>query len=84
MVSLSRTIKLESSPPTSRVEYINGKYPGSIRLGLEVCVFSASYDGYQEPAPDELIKIRWCNCRVMLKNPFSRNTVLATPVGLNA
>ena len=60
MTSPSRTIKLESSPPTSRVKYINGKYPGSKRLGLEArrCLFSASYDECQDPAPDELIKVR--------------------------
>ena len=56
MVSSSRTIKSESLPPTSRLERTNGKYPGSKRLGFKVrrCLFGASYNGCQQPAPDEL------------------------------
>ena len=78
--------KPESLPPTSRVERTNGKYPRSKRLGLKVrrCLFGANCDGCQEPARNELLKIRWCNCRVMLKNLCCGNIVLATPMGLSA
>ena len=55
IASSLRTIKPESLPSTSRVKRPNGKYPGSKRLGLEVrgWLFGASYNGCQEPAPDQ-------------------------------
>ena len=48
-----RTIKPTSLPSTSRMKRPNGKYPGSNKLGFEVrgCLFGASYNGCQEPAP---------------------------------
>ena len=36
----------------------------------------------EEPDPDELLKIRCCNCRVTLKNPCCGNSALATPMAL--
>ena len=85
MASSSRTIKIESLPPTSRVENTNGNYPGSKTLGLEL--EHASFVPVmtdEEPAPDELVNIRWCNCQVTLKNLCSGSSVFATPMGLSA
>ena len=38
----------------------------------------------EEPDPDELLKIRCCNCRMTLKNSCCGNSALATPVALRA
>ena len=38
----------------------------------------------EEPAPDELLNIRRCNCRMMFKNLCSGSSVFAAPMVLSA
>ena len=37
----------------------------------------------EKASPDELLKMRRCNCRMMLKNLSSGKSVLSTPMDLS-